>query len=180
MGWRDVYVLPEAGDETGEPGSILLGTPSPERAVDPSAAIASDNAAIVDLSPSPNYRRGHIPGAWFAIRSRLERALAKIAPSGDVILTSEDGVLASFATAELQALTNRPVYWIKGGNAAWTAAGFPLSTGEKWADEPVDAWLKPYERRGQPKEAMNEYLTWEVDLLDRIQRDGTTHFLHAR
>jgi hypothetical protein len=27
---------------------------------------------------------------------------------------------------------------------------------------------------------MNAYLSWEVDLLDRIKRDGTTHFLHAR
>jgi rhodanese-related sulfurtransferase len=180
MGWRDVYVLPEAGDETAEPAPLVLGTPSPERAVDPSAAIANDNAAIIDLSPSPDYRRGHIPGAWFAVRSRLKRALAKIAPTGDVLLTSEDGVLASLAVAEAQALTDRPVYWLKGGNAAWTAAGFPLSTSGKWADEPVDAWLKPYERPGQPKEAMNEYLTWEVDLLERIERDGTTHFLHGR
>jgi hypothetical protein len=27
---------------------------------------------------------------------------------------------------------------------------------------------------------MNAYLSWEVDLLDRIEKDGTTHFLHAR
>jgi hypothetical protein len=27
---------------------------------------------------------------------------------------------------------------------------------------------------------MNAYLAWEVDLLGRIQQDGTTHFLSAR
>jgi len=180
MGWQDVYVLPEAGDETGEPEPVVLGTPSPDRAVGYTSALAIDNVTIIDLSPSPVYRRGHIPGAWFAIRSRLDRAFAKIAPTGDVILTSEDGVLASLAVAEAQALTTRPVYWLKGGNAAWTAAGFPLSSGERMADEPVDAWLKPYERTGEQKDAMNEYLAWEVDLLERIQRDGTTHFLSAR
>jgi hypothetical protein len=45
------------------------------------------------------------------------------------------------------------------------------------ADEPLDYWPKPYERSGDTKAAMNEYLTWEVDLLPRIARDGTTHFM---
>jgi rhodanese-related sulfurtransferase len=183
MGWKDVYALAEAGQkseqETGEPQPILLGTPAADRAVAFSAALASDNVSIVDLSASPAYRRGHIPGAWFAIRSRLDRALAKIAPTGDVILTSEDGLLAGLAAEEAQALTDRPLYWLKGGNASWIAAGFPLSTSEKLADEPLDVWLKPYERPTDNEAAMNAYLSWEVDLLERIKQDGTTHFLHA-
>jgi rhodanese-related sulfurtransferase len=148
--------------------------------VEPSAVLAIDDVSVIDLSPSPEYRRGHIPGAWFAIRSRLDRAMRKIAPKGDVILTSEDGALASLAVAEAQALTNRPVHWLKGGNAAWTAAGFPLSTSPKMADEPVDVWLKPYERPNDTEAAMNAYLSWEVGLLERIKQDGTTHFLHTR
>jgi hypothetical protein len=44
------------------------------------------------------------------------------------------------------------------------------------ADEPLDYWPKPYERTGDTKGAMNEYLSWEVDLLPRIERDGTTRF----
>ncbi len=179
MGWREVYVLPEAGDEKGEPAPTLLGTPAAQW-VEPSAAIAIDDVTVIDLSTSPHYRRGHIPGAWFAIRSRLARALAKIAPTGEVILTSEDGVLASLAVGEVQALTDRPVHWLKGGNAAWTAAGFPTSTAERMADEPLDVWLKPYERPNDNEAAMNAYLSWEVDLLERIKLDGTTHFLSAR
>jgi rhodanese-related sulfurtransferase len=179
MGWQDVFVLPEAGSEQGAPNAIVLGTPS-DKAVGASAALESDDLAVVDLSTSPHYRRGHIPGAWFAIRARLDRALKKIAPSGDVILTSEDGVLASLAVAEAQALTKCPVHWLKGGNAAWSAAGFPLSTAEKLADAAVDVWLKPYERPTDNEAAMNAYLSWEVDLLARIKQDGTTHFLHAR
>jgi rhodanese-related sulfurtransferase len=180
MGWREVYVLAEAGDEAGMPASRLIGTPAADKAVEPSAAIAIDDAVVVDLSSSPNYRRGHIPGAWFAIRSRLERALAAIAPHGTVLLTSEDGVLASLAVADAQALTDRPVRFIAGGNAAWAAAGFPLSTAERMADEPLDVWLKPYERPSDNEAAMNAYLSWEVDLLERIKQDGTTHFLPAR
>jgi rhodanese-related sulfurtransferase len=180
MGWTDVYVLPEAGSETGEPAPILLGTPSPDKAIDAAALRMLNGATVIDLSTSAHYRRGHIPGAWFAIRSRLDRAFATIAPQGDVILTSEDGALASLATADAQALTPHPVRWLKGGNAAWTTAGLPLATDARMADEPVDLWLKPYERKGDPKDAMNEYLSWEVDLLERIQRDGTTHFVSSR
>ena len=128
------------------------------------------------IDSSADYRKGHIPGAWFAIRSRLDRALPKIALRSMVVLTSEDGVLASLAVEEARALVDIPVRWLKGGNAAWAAAGFPLSGDSKMADEPLDVWLKPYERPGDPKAAMNEYLSWEIDLLARIARDGTTHF----
>ncbi len=179
MGWREVFVLAEAGSETGEPAPLLLGTPS-DKAVPASAPLATDNVTVIDLSTSPHYRRGHIPGAWFAIRSRLARALKKIAPKGTVILTSEDGVLASLAVDDAQALTDRPVHWLQGGNAAWKTAGFPISTAEKMADEPLDVWLKPYERLNDNEAAMNAYLSWEVDLLERIKLDGTTHFLPAR
>jgi hypothetical protein len=48
------------------------------------------------------------------------------------------------------------------------------------ADEPIDVWLKPYEQARDTEAAMNAYLSWEVDLLDRIEKDGTTHFLHSR
>ena len=176
MGWQDVAVLPEAGGEKGQPPGDVLGIPPADAAIEFSDVLAIDNVNVIDLSRSPNYRKGHIPGAWFAIRSRLDRALPNIALRKMVVLTSEDGVLAGLAVEEARALTTLPVRWLKGGNAAWAAAAFPLSTDAKLADEPLDVWLKPYERPGDPKAAMNEYLSWEIDLLDRIKRDGTTNF----
>jgi rhodanese-related sulfurtransferase len=178
MGWKDIFVLPEAGKEIKHPVRTLLGTPGGD-AIDASAVIAVNDATVIDLSRSPDYRRSHIPGAWFAIRSRLDRAIEKIAPVGDIVLTSEDGVLASLAVAEARALTKRPVFWLKGGNAAWSAAGFRFSTIQRMADEPVDVWLKPYEQPSDTEAAMNAYLSWEVDLLERIKQDGTTRFMHA-
>src|ERR1700731_205384 len=82
MGWRDVYVLAEAGRETAPPPAQILGDPSPaELRIDCAglaALIARNAATVVDLSLSRDYLRAHIPGAWFAIRARLKRALAKI------------------------------------------------------------------------------------------------------
>jgi rhodanese-related sulfurtransferase len=176
MGWKDVAVLPETGSERGEPADVVLGTAPADASVEFSDVLAIDDVTVIDLSRSPDYRKGHIPGAWFAIRSRLAHALAKIPQHGTMVLTSEDGVLAGLAVEEARASTTIPVYWLKGGNAAWAAAGFPLSTDVKMADEPLDVWLKPYERPGDPKAAMNEYLSWEIDLLTRIERDGTTQF----
>jgi rhodanese-related sulfurtransferase len=178
MGWQEVYILPEAGGETGELAPALLGTPAIDAAID--VAAMPDDATVLDLSRSPDYRRGHVPNAWFAIRGRLDKALAAIGPAGPIVLTSEDGLLAGLAVAEARKHTKAPVKWLKGGTAAWTAAGRPLSKDARMADEAIDVWLKPYEKPGDPKAGMQEYLTWEVDLIDRIKQDGTTNFLPSR
>ena len=182
MGWQDVFVLTDAGSETGWPKPVVLLEPLGELSVDPAALaelLAKKAATVVDLSLSRDYRRGHIPDAWFAIRSRLAHALAVIKPHETLVLTSEDGVLARLAAPEARALVDNPIRYLAGGNAAWQAAGYPLSTEAKLADEPLDMWLKPYERPGDAAKAMADYLTWETDLLPRIERDGTCHFVQS-
>jgi len=181
MGWQDVFVLTETGGEKGFPTAPVLGHAAAiEHTIDAaglSKLLRNGKATVIDLSLSPAYRKGHIPGAWYAIRSRLKEALPKIPVTGELVLTSEDGVLAGLAVEEAQALTKAPVSALHGGNAAWAKAGHSLSTELKMADDPLDAWLKPYERPNDTKSAMSEYLAWETDLLPRIVRDGTTRFM---
>jgi rhodanese-related sulfurtransferase len=184
MGWKDVFVLVEAGSETGWPENpVLGGEPTPELHIDCAELadlLAHESATVIDLSTSRSYRDAHIPGAWFAIRSRLAEGLARFALRGTVVLTSEDGVLARLATPEACALTKLPVRYLAGGNAAWHQAGLALSSDDiKMANEPVDLWLKPYERQGDTKPAMVEYLNWETDLLHRLERDGYFDFLRS-
>ena len=181
MGWREVYVLAEKGTETGSPPPKILGWKErPELAIAPSALadlVSRGAATVIDLSLSRNFRKAHIGGAWFAIRARLALAMSKIPIKGTLVLTSEDGVLAALAAEEAQSLVQAPVRVLAGGNAAWLRAGQPMQAGEEnMADEAIDAWLKPYERASNTKDAMAEYLAWEVDLLPRIARDGTCHF----
>ncbi|MBV8538605.1 MAG: thiosulfate sulfurtransferase [Alphaproteobacteria bacterium] len=182
MGWRDVFVLGERGTETGVPMRPVLGEIDRSDARIETAALRGlvdrGAATVIDLATSRAYRAGHIPGAWFAIRSRLANALPKISVAGTIVLTSEDGVLASLAVDEAKTLTAAPVRCLAGGNAAWARAGYPLEAGDiRMADEPIDAWLKPYERAAGVSAAMSEYLAWEVDLIDRIKRDGTCRFM---
>jgi 3-mercaptopyruvate sulfurtransferase SseA len=142
--------------------------------------MAHERATVIDLSTSGSYRDAHIPGAWFATRSRLAQGLARIPLRGTLVLTSEDGVLAGVAAPEACALTKLPVRYLAGGNAAWHQAGLALSSDDaKMATEPVDLWLKPYERQGDTKPAMLEYLSWETDLLHRLERDGYFHLLRS-
>jgi rhodanese-related sulfurtransferase len=184
MGFAEVYVLAEAGDETGWPAIPRLENETRRNTAIEAKALAGllsrDAASVIDLSLSRNYLAGHIPGAWFAIRTRLQRALKGIPIADTLVLTSEDGVLAELAVAEAERLSARPVRFLKGGNAAWQAAGQPFSMTANMADEPVDQWRKPYERSGDTKAAMADYLAWEVDLLPRIRRDGSLQFERFR
>jgi 3-mercaptopyruvate sulfurtransferase SseA len=184
MGFAEVFLLAEAGDEPGWPAVPIFENETRRDAAIEAKALADlvsrDAATVLDLALSRNYLAGHIPGAWFAIRTRLARALEKMAIGSTLVLTSEDGALAALAVAEAESLIDRPVRFLQGGNAAWQAAGQPLSTEAKMADEAVDQWRKPYERSGDTKAAMQEYLTWEVDLLPRIKRDGSLQFERFR
>jgi len=185
MGWKDVYILVESGTETGWPEAPMFGDPPvPEvvlSATDLADMLARGEATVLDLSLSRTYRAAHIPGAWFAIRARLAQALAKVPLTGMLVLTSEDGRLAGLAAPEAAALTAHPVRVLSGGNAAWKTAGHPLTKeNPRMADDAIDAWLKPYERTGDTKKAAEEYLSWEVDLLPRIARDGTTNFIPVK
>jgi len=180
MGWREVYVLVAAGEERGFPRAQVLGEAPRDAAIDAAALndmLTRGEATVVDLSLSRDYLGSHIGGAWFAIRARLEQFIQKEPLRRNVVLTSEDGVLASLAVHEVRAWTPLAVRYLDGGNGAWRAAGYPLTADDpRMADEPVDAWLKPYERPDGVKQAMADYLAWETDLLPRIARDGCARF----
>jgi rhodanese-related sulfurtransferase len=183
MGYPEVFVLAEKGTETGSPAPpILEADMHPEAAIDLQSLgeLFSRNAAtIVDVSLSRNYLKDHIPGAWFAIRTRLADALKKIPLKGTMVLTSENGTVAQLAVAEAQAASGIPARFLAGGNAAWKAAGYELSAEPLMADDAIDQWRKPYERGGDTKAAMSEYLAWETDLLPRLARDGSLAFFSA-
>jgi 3-mercaptopyruvate sulfurtransferase SseA len=184
MGWREVYVLVAAGEERGFPEPLVLGEASPGAAIDAASLnemLSRGEATVVDLSLSRDYLTAHIPGSWFVIRARLEQFVQREPLRRNVVLTSEDGILASLAVNEVRAWTPLAVRYLDGGNAAWRAAGYSLTAEDaRMADEPVDAWLKPYERPDGVKQAMADYLAWETDLLPRIARDGCATFSALR
>jgi rhodanese-related sulfurtransferase len=142
-----------------------------------SSALERGEALVVDLATSLEYRAGHVPGAWFAIRSRLPESISRLPSVKKIVLTSEDGVLARLAAPELRALSAAKVGLLDGGTGAWKAAGLPLADGlENLADECDDVYWRPYDRDVGAEQAMSEYLAWEHGLIEQIERDGTVRF----
>jgi rhodanese-related sulfurtransferase len=182
MGLGEVHVLDRADGlvETGPEPVRILGRAAAAATLAPrtlAPLLAQGDAVVIDLDTSLAYREQHVPGAWFAIRARLERALSQLPGRGALVLTSRDGVLAGLAAPELAALTPRPVMVLAGGTAAWRAAGLPLEAGEThMADAPIDAWYRPYDKAAGVEAAMQAYLNWEVALVEQIARDGDARF----
>ncbi|HEV2300809.1 MAG TPA: rhodanese-like domain-containing protein [Stellaceae bacterium] len=184
MGWPEVYVL--AGGLAGRP--LVAG--AEERAVpgldearasflapgELQAMIERQEAVVVDLATSLEYERGHIPGAFFAIRSRLSASLARLPRRAVLVLTSPDAVLARLAAAELEAPGFPEVRVLEGGTRAWRGFGLPLAGGrEAMADEPNDCWRRPYDPYADPG-ARQRYLDWETGLLRQLAREGDLGF----
>ena len=179
MGW-EVYVLDgfEGPLETGDWRPTRPAPPPHETifALDLAAVLAWEGAVVLDLAASPAFARGHIPGAWFGVRERLDEVAAAVPAIGTLVLTSPDGAAAALAAPELAQLTARPVRVLEGGTAAWTAAGLPVETGLRAATRADDVYRRPYEGADNPVEAMQAYLDWEYGLVAQLARDGTHGF----
>ena len=174
MGWAEVFVVEDAVLDSTDlaflPEVPLCPVLSPRELKD------EKNILILDFGTSLQYRDGHIPGACFAIRSRLADHLQEIAPK-NVVCTSPDGRLARYAAADLAALLGREVRALEGGTGAWRAAALPLERGAtRMLEPPEDVYYKPYDHQAQIESAMQDYLQWEVALLEQIRRDPDCRF----
>jgi len=178
MDW-DVYVLDGGFDGALEAGIGPGPRPeAPEVAEIDCAALddAPGSVRLIDVSTSPTYRRGHIPGAAFAMRNRLDEILPALG-AGDVVVTSDDGYLAGLVAAELSGLLGRTVRALAGGNAAWIESGRALETGDGEALVVADdVYRRPYEGTDSPETAMQAYLDWEYGLVAQLENDGTHGF----
>ncbi len=184
MGWRDVHVL--AG---GLGGTELTADPHMPRiysnpwpnTIDPTdlyESLTNGKATVIDLDTSLVYRDDHILGAYWSMRSRLSAQIGGLPQSPVIAVTSGYGQLASLAAGEVAAL--RPgveVYTLTGGTQNWKSQGLPLEAGLTHPLGPNDdVQYKPYDREGGAKAAMQDYLQWEVALVEQIERDGSLVF----
>ncbi len=186
MGWPEVVVLENAFDgktlESGMPDADLPDdcgaglasiTPAELR-----AKLDAGSVAIIDLATSLEYKTGHIPGAYWAVRSRMDEALAAVPAGATLVFTASDPALARLAAADAAA-AGREVLLLAGGNAGWTRAGLPTATGfEKLTTANNDVQYKAYDHDENIEFHMKEYISWEIGLVDLVDQDATARFRH--
>jgi rhodanese-related sulfurtransferase len=185
LGWNEVYAMPnalwdsklEAGAELRPILSVRDRRPDLVSAEDLRRSIDSGGVLVLDLGTSLQFRDGHIPGARWAIRSRLAAILSSLPVAREVVVTSGDGRVAELGAGDLAELIEIPVRVLDGGTAAWRAAGYPTASGTEHMLCPLeDVWYRPYDRAQDREAAMKEYLSWEVDLVRQVERDGDARF----
>jgi rhodanese-related sulfurtransferase len=185
MGWNEIAVLRGGLDglamETGaRPLPLAAIAVVAQDEISPQelkSLLDAGQAKVVDFADSRAYKAGHIPAAWFAIRAQLPETMPRLADTQVLVFTSPDGVIAKLAAPEASELTDTRIRVLAGGTDAWIAAGFEMRDGlENMANERVDVWLKPYDFEKSVEDKMREYLTWEVDLVNAIERDGDHRF----
>jgi 3-mercaptopyruvate sulfurtransferase SseA len=136
-----------------------------------------DSTVVLDFARSVEYARSHIPGALFALRSRLEDALRNVSGADRLVLTSPDGLAARFAWLDVTALVQVPVFVLDGGTASWSAAGLGTTNERaRYASPPIDRYRRPYEGTDIEPAAMQAYLDWEYGLVAQLEKDGTHGF----
>jgi len=189
MGWKDVFVLEHGW---GAARLSLERGPSAEPMIDETSAapattmdilelrhgLERGDVVLLDLTNSLQFSRQHIPGAWFAVRARMQEALSRVPPHRLLVLTCPDGQFAGRAHADAQALSAVPVAVLKGGNAAWSLAGWPMASGRAQLTTTTDdIWYSPIDRP-DPMAAIHAYLAWEVGLVDRLSQERGVQFQH--
>jgi rhodanese-related sulfurtransferase len=185
MGWEAVVLerALDGGELEQGPGEAPMPT-LPAAAIvtaAEAAALIADGASAIAFGSSAAFRAGHPPGAVWTIRPRLPRLPTRILDRRRIVIFTEDVAVAKLAMADLAELSNAQVAIVDGGIATWRKAGFSMV--ETPADPPdserIDFIFWNHDRHDNSessRQAMQNYLQWELDLPGEIEKDGLSGF----
>ncbi|GAE51578.1 rhodanese-like domain-containing protein [Xanthomonas arboricola] len=93
--------------------------------------INSENALVIDLSPTADFEKGHIAGSRNVALAKFDPAgkLLANAKSSPVVVVCRNGNASAGAAKALKKAGFEQVYWLDGGVAAWQMAELPLVKG---------------------------------------------------
>jgi rhodanese-related sulfurtransferase len=182
MGW-DVYILEngltdEESVEQGLPPQPAAGAVNVPvvSSTELAKSIEAGVVLVVDVDQSMDYRDGHLPGAVWCPRARVDRLQV---PAGvQVVFYSEHETRARLAAIDLSEVIDTPIAVLQGGREAWRTAYLPL---EASPDTPPDKDCIDYlfwvsSRHMGNDDAARAYLEWEENLPAQIVADGDARF----
>jgi rhodanese-related sulfurtransferase len=185
LGWCEVYVL-ESGFEgqamsSGERIAPCFGLEKQKITfISPREALTAqeNGSTIICLDKSLSCREKHPKGAWFSIRSKLAKDLQTNKINTPLIFISTDVKISVLAALDMRDFSSG-VSVVEGGINAWETAGLVLEGGlNNLLSVPNDVYLRAYDREDpvEVEKAMNDYLNWELGLVEQIARPGGTKF----
>ncbi len=145
------------------------------------AVSKGEDIVVVDFALNAQYVKGHIPGAWYILRSQLQESFKNLPQAKRYVLTSSDGSLADYAWTEFRSLTKAEVVVLKGGTNSWAQEKYTLQVGESaelahFASPRIDRYRRPYEGINSTAASMQAYFDWEYGLVEQLGKDGTHGF----
>ena len=148
----------------------------PIAAADLLKLINAKACTVFDVGPSMAYRKSHIPGSHWSIRSRIAED-ARNAKS-PIVLVADDTDVAQLAATELTDAGVADIRLLEGGMAAWTAANQSTASS---VDIPPDTECIDYlffvhDRHAGNREAMKQYLAWETGLMAQLGEQDKSVF----
>ncbi|MEB3199813.1 MAG: rhodanese-like domain-containing protein [Synechococcaceae cyanobacterium] len=184
MGWEVALLTPEQATTAVEgtwPGPPLPATEAAIGARLLQEWLQRENGTtlVLDLGDGAGYGEGHVPGALWLLRRDLEEVLAAHPQARRLVLCCADGQRAEAAIPAVRTVlpAERTLHWLRGGRQGWIRAGGPLETGPCQLASPLeDRYRRPYVGLDHPRQAMEDYLTWEYGLVAQLERDGSHGF----
>jgi rhodanese-related sulfurtransferase len=169
---HEAYVLDEGASAASfldMRGGTVIGAPSDAGSMTPQelvTALTAGSTQVIDLRPSMEFRKGHIPGAVWSIRPRIVAAGDR---SKTIVLIAEAEQFV-FAGVELAEAGFGDLRTLRGGFKGWCDAGLPV---EATPDSPSDADCIDFlfftaRRHDNDPEAARQYLAWETGLLAQL------------
>ncbi|MDM0066433.1 rhodanese-like domain-containing protein [Variovorax sp. J31P207] len=147
------------------------------------ALLASEptRVRVVDVGPSADFEGRHLPAAHFLLPSTLT-PLAPLLQAGlRIVFASPDGHAARWVAAQArERWPERRFDWLRGGTAAWQAAGWPIA--QSWESAQLltsfeDDWGSVMRVSALHRDrAWADYLAWECGLSERVAQDPTVRF----
>ena len=142
--------------------------------------MAKQQTVVIDLGPSMDFRRGHIPGAQWVTRrdltQKVTRMLNERPDTRHVVLMADDDQKAQLAMTELEGLIQEKhclLQFLAGGLRAWQAENLPVETmpDQPPDDDCIDFLFFVHDRHSGNREAMRQYLAWETGLMAQVTED---------
>ncbi|MFJ3521155.1 cystathionine beta-lyase [Pseudomonas sp. NPDC090203] len=166
---HQAYVL-EGGLQSGLALPVSIADVAPALTQIDAAELAdhlADSAVVLrDLRASMAYRKGHIAGSRWSIRSRLADDFQD--ETRPLVLVADDPQVAAIAALDLSQAQRQSARWLS--FEAWQAAGFPVSASPQ--DPPneqcIDFLFFTHDRHSGNKDAARQYLAWEIGLLGQM------------